>query len=653
MEKVFSRRDFLRVATAGLVGTGTLGILSGCSSDANTSTGTYKPGTYTASAQGMGEVKVTMTFDENSILDVQLDLSNETPGIGQAAKDELIAQILNGQTVQIDGVSGASITSKAVMQAAADCIVQAGGKPVLVSQNQTESSEADWLGPEPQIADSEIANTYNYEVVVIGAGTAGTFAACSAIDEGAKTVLIEKFGADYGGSGIRDTIAAIGSKQQIANNDNPDKFDVISMMYKHSQGYGDHRLYKVWAENSGEAIDWYAEQMAKHGVKILHEVDNHETGEKNEFYDVGHSIQWEGREYSSQFTMKLLLEDYKAKGLEVHYDTEMIKLVKDGNKVTGIIAKTGDKYVKYNASKGVIVCTGGYSNNMDMLRALQPESVKMIGVNYSFPGSSGQGIKACLWAGGVMDETHAGMFFDRSCVKPDATGPDNAALFWMGSQPFLKVDLNGRRFTNESGSYDHILHTAFNLLPEHTYATIWDANYVEDIKRFETHGCSRLCPHTNGTESVFPLEYIVHVMNPELEKQGYIVKADTIEELAQKLNLPVDNFKATVDRYNELYDKQKDEDFGKEAFRLSQLRTPPFYGVRQCGGYFICTLDGIKINTDMNAVDKDGKPIEGLYVAGDCSGGYFHGSYVNLLAGCAAGRSVTFGRLAGRNAARR
>lgn len=654
MTKKYSRRDFLKAAALGAVGTGALGILSGCSTNATTK-GTYTPGTYTATAKGMGDVTVTMTFDENRITDVVLDLSNETEGIGQAAKDQLIAQILDGQSVQIDGVSGASITSKAVMQAAADCITQAGGNPVVVSQGsaEAESTGGDWLGEEPQIADSQITKTYDYEVVVIGAGTAGTFAACSAVDEGAKTVLIEKFGRDFGGSGIRDTLAAIGSKQQIANNTKINKFDVIRLMYNHSQGYGDQRLYKVWADNSGEMMDWYADQMAKHGVKILHEVDNHDTGEKNEFYDVGHSIQWEGREYQSQFSMFLLLDDYKEKGLEVHYETEMIKLVKEGNKVTGIIAKVGDEYVRYNASKGVIVCTGGYSNNMEMLKALQPETVKMIGVNYSFPGSTGQGIKACLWAGGVMDETHAGMIFDRACVKPDATGTENAAWFWMGSQPFLKVDLNGNRFTNESGSYDHILHTAFNLLPEHTYAMIWDANYTKDIERFETHGCSRLYPHANGTESVFPMDYIAHVMNPDLIEQGYIVQADTIEELAEKLNIPPQNLKATVDRYNELYDKQKDEDFGKEPFRLSEIRTAPFYGVRQCGGYFICTMDGIKINTDINAIDKEGKPIEGLYVAGDCSGGYFHGSYVNLLAGAAAGRSATFGRLAGRNAARR
>lgn len=106
-------------------------------------------------------------------------------------------------------------------------------------------------------------------------------------------------------------------------------------------------------------------------------------------------------------------------------------------------------------------------------------------------------------------------------------------------------------------------------------------------------------------------------------------------------------------RYNELADAGEDTDFGKEAFRLSHMATPPFCGVRQHGGYFITTLDGIKIDTNMNVVNAEGEAIEGLYCAGDCSGGYYGNSYVNLLSGDAAGRSVTFGRLAAKNAAAR
>ena len=661
-KKQLSRREFLKGA-AGAAGVAAIGMLAGCGSkDPAPGEGgekIYTPGTYTASAQGMeSAVTVTIKVDETKILEAAVDTAGETEGLGKPVGEKMAQEILEKQSIEVDTVSGATVTSKAAKAALEDCIAQAKGIDVSLLRSeggQEAQGAADWLGTAPEIKDSDVAKPYDTEVLVIGAGTAGVFAACAAVEEGAKTILIEKFGEDYGGSGIRDTIAAIGSKQQIENKDNPDKFDVMTEMYRQSNGYGDQRLYKVWADESGETVDWYAERMAEAGFRFLHEVDDHSHAVRYPIYDVGHSIQFSdlGEDYEGK-TARVLKDYAKNLGLEVHYDTALVELIKEGGKVTGIYAKTGDGYVRYNASKGVIVCTGGYSLNMDMMKALQPESAKMININYSYPGSQGDGIKACLWAGAAMDESHAGMFFDRGGIRPDQVGCDHGdgILFWMGSQPFLKVDLEGKRFTNESGCYDHILHDAFNL-PGMTYAMVWDADYIKDMERFDSHGCSRMFPHANGAEAVWPLEFNEGVFMPMYREQGYVVKADTIEELAEKLGLPVEQFKATVDRYNELYDMQKDEDFGKEPYRLSQLRTAPFEGIRMSGGYFICTLDGIKIDTNMNALDTEGKPIEGLYVAGDCSGGYFDTSYPNLLAGAAAGRSVTFGRRAGRLAAKR
>ena len=202
---------------------------------------------------------------------------------------------------------------------------------------------------------------------------------------------------------------------------------------------------------------------------------------------------------------------------------------------------------------------------------------------------------------------------------------------------------------NEYMPYDLVLHAAASQ-PYHTYCTVWDSKYPEDVEHFATHGCSRLYPHVNGTAPVFPIEYI-EGMNADLQDQGYIVQADTVEELADKLGLPKDTFTATVDRYNELAAKGEDEDYGKEDYRLSTLSKAPFYGVRQSGGYLICTMDGIQIDDNMHAIDQDFKAIPGLYVIGDMSGNYFSGSYPSLMAGAAAGRSATFGRLAGQNAA--
>jgi succinate dehydrogenase/fumarate reductase flavoprotein subunit len=509
-------------------------------------------------------------------------------------------------------------------------------------------SSTDWLGEPAKISPEDVAATIDTEILVVGVGTAGSFAACAAVEEGARTIAIDKL--EGIGNGVRDTLAAYNSKQMQEAGVNVDRFELINTKVRQSTGYGDERLYQVWLEHSGEAIDWYTERLAENGYEFKYEVSA-PTHLNTPHFDVGHSLQWadptDPNIGSFTMTSGFLLDYGKSLGLEVHMGTTMLQLIMEGERVSGIYAEGPDGIIRYNASKGVIVCTGGYAANREMMEALQPGTLDMASVSYFFPACTGDGIKAMLWVGAAMDPVHAGMIFDRGAIPPDSTGLTEGALFWMGSQPFLKVDLDGNRFTNESGPYDFILHTA-NCIKDKTYCTVWDSNFSEDIKRFDTHGCSRLFPYENGALPVMPLDPVVMGMNAELMERGYIVEAQSIEELAEKLNIPVDSFAATVKRYNELADAGKDSDFGKEPHRLSHLNKAPFFGVRQRGGYFIATLDGIKIDTEMRVVNESGLPIDGLYAAGDCSGGYNGISYVNLLAGDAAGRSVTFGRRVGK-----
>lgn len=653
MANEVSRRQFLKSSLATAASAALFGVGLGSTAAKAAAEGRYTPGTYSAVAKGMeSDVTVTMTFDADSITDVQIDVSGETPAIGGRIGETLAQQILAAQSFEVDGVTGASTTGGAIKKAAAACIAQATGSEVVVEDN-SPAANSDWLGEEPEIAEAEITAEYDCDVLVVGAGTSGSFAACAAVEEGAKTILIERFDHDMA-SGIRDTLAACGSKQQQADGDDVDKETAIRHLCNWSQGYTRRSLAKLWADNSGEAIDWFAERLAEGGMDFLHEIDNHELPSNYEFLDVGHSTQYYD-EYYEQLSMDKLFDYAVPKGLQIDYETTMVKLEKDGERVCGLIAKNAaGKYVRYKAAKGVIVATGGYGSNLEMVATLQPWTLEQIGVNYNKSGSKGDGIKACLWAGAVMDTVHSSMIFDRACIKPDETGIPGQSVpggwFWMGSQPFLKVNLKGERFMNEYQPYDYVLHQAA-MQPAHTYATIWDSTYESDIERYATHGCSRLYPHENGTQSVFPMEMIVG-MNAGLEAEGYIVRADTIEELAEKLNLPVETFVKTVERYNELAAKGEDEDFGKEGYRLSTLDSAPFFGTRQCGGYFICTMDGIQIDDNLHAIRADGSPIEGLYVVGDCSGNYFAGSYPNLMAGAAAGRSTTFGRLAGKFAAK-
>ena len=218
-------------------------------------------------------------------------------------------------------------------------------------------------------------------------------------------------------------------------------------------------------------------------------------------------------------------------------------------------------------------------------------------------------------------------------------------MFWMASQPWLKVNKDGRRFMNESGTYENILH-ADEYQKGHCHYTLFDSNWVKYAEQFKMHGCSRLFPFENGADPNISWKVVAEKMLPDLIEKGFVQKADTIEALAEKLGIPPHQLKATVERNNQLAREGVDVDFGKEKHRLSPLDRAPFYGAKNTG-WMLCTMDGIQINTNLNAIDTDGNPIPGLYVIGNDSGGYFANEYPNLATGMACGRTVTFGRLVG------
>ena len=659
--KRISRKGFLRVTAATAMGAATAGALSACINGKETATsaagnaGIYTPGTYTATETGTSAVTVTMTFSDSAIIEVKVDTSKETIELAVESAEQFQEALMAAQSSEIDSVSGATITSNAVKKAAASCIEQAMG---LATEEEEEPVVDDgtpaWLGKEPEIDDSEIVETLDTEVLVVGGGTGGLFAACSAGENGAKTLVIDKLTS----GGVRDDLGAIDSRYQKEWGTKIDKFDYITEMTKIAAGRLDQRLVKLWAEESGEAIDWYGDRLAERGVELWHEAGGDDEGSRYIHFATGHSPRWAGSDdgEGNELDGAKVLTDYALTlGVEFRYNTPMVKLTKEDGRVTGVIAENADgDYIRINASKGVIVCTGGYSMNYDMMEALQPYNLAIVGRNGSIPGCTGDGIKACIWAGGKFDETHSMMMFDRAALKPDAvpgreqTEAGESGFFWMGSQPFLKVNSKGERFFNESGTYEGVLH-ADEFNQDHCHYTIFDSDWTTYIQSFKTHGCSRMFPFPNGADPNMTYQ-VVEGMLPGLIEDGFLFQCDTIAELAEKLGLPADTLEATVERYNELYDKGVDEDFGKESFRLSAIRKPPFYGAKNTG-YILCTMDGIQIDLNMNAVDTNNEPIPGLYVVGNDSGAYFSGTYPNLSTGAACGRTVTFGRRAGRIAA--
>jgi len=188
------------------------------------------------------------------------------------------------------------------------------------------------------------------------------------------------------------------------------------------------------------------------------------------------------------------------------------------------------------------------------------------------------------------------------------------------------------------------------MQPNHTYVDIFDANNKKYCEQFDEVGCCRLFPFDNGALSNRDYDSVWKSMtegDDSLLSNGYLVKADTIEELAEKLNIPSDNLVASVKRYNELCANGVDEDYGKEVNRMTPVDTAPYYGIRTCA-WHLTTLDGCRINTDMQVIREDGTVIEGLYATGDCTGGFFANNYPNLFTGLACGRTMTFGRHIGK-----
>ena len=648
----FSRRKFLRTSLVGGAS-----ITTAALAHAAPASGIYKAGTYSSKAAGIGgDVIVTMTFDTNKITDVVIDASHETPGIGQKAAVELKKALLAGQSAQVDSVSGASITSGAVRKAAAKCIAQAKGEiPIEVVTKETakEEDSGDWLGKAPEIAEKDIAKTVTTDILVIGCGTGGMFAVASAAENGGKVIGIDRFST---GTGIRGDLGAIDSRYQKQAGTKIDKFDYIAMATRYAGGHVKQELIKLWADNSGETINWLGDRLKEHGIDLMNEAGDEGTFVRYKDFATGHSPQ-KVVGNDGKVMNEILYKYAVSKGARFDYSTTMVKLEKKNGRVTGCIVRDGDgKYVRYIAKKGTVVATGGYARNYPMMQALQPWNLRVVSRTGATPGATGSGIKACLWVGAKMDETHCAMKFDRAALKPDQkAGLDTvkagtAKMFWMGSQPWLKVNSFGERFINESGTYENPLH-ADEYNKDHCHYSIFDSNWVPYTKQFKMQGCARIWPFSNGAEPNHMYTEMRDKVLPSLVKDGFAFKADSIEELARKLGLPADQLKKTVDRYNKLAYKGVDEDFGKEKHRLTPVDKPPFYGAKN-SGWLLCTLDGIVINKNLNACDENGDAIPGLYVIGNDSGSYFANEYPNLSTGMACGRTVTFGRVIGRNLAK-
>ena len=663
MNKI-SRKGFLKIAAAAAMSGVTAGALAACNSasgSASTSgaAGQYIPGTYEGTAEGISStVKVTMTFSDSAVTDVVVDTSGETASFGAAAADELREQLLAAGSAEIDGVSGSTITSDAVMKAAKSCYAQAKGEAVVSSVQLPTGDENDWLGKEPDIDEAAITETVDTDILIVGAGNGGMFAAAYAAANGLNFRVIEQ------NANVQDTRHWYGAVDSAAAKEAgepaTDKAKLLSEISRYASGKCDQRVVKTWINESaamhdfmrsiledkygwvcdftsGSEAAWPAEN-AEHNTDYLFPVQEHN-------YMASESASGLPRN-------ELLLQYIQELGYDVDFKTSLAKLEKNSDgRITGIIAQSteDDHFIRYNANQGVLLACGGFPGNPYMMEQLDPLGTSVTTACSYSPADKGYGIRAAVWAGANLDKEAAPMLFDRGIVAPGVDGgyvdsdsafggkafPGKIRQFNPGTQPFLKVNRNGERFANESCPYNDIVYAAAHQ-PGRVYAQICDANILEDAKRFHTIGCS--AQTRNGGE-----KYIQGKMDEAIEA-GALFKCDTLDELADKMGFTgaaKDTFLATVERYNELYDKQNDEDFGKPAYRLSAIRTAPFYGC-WLGASLLTTEQGIAINEKGQALDTNNQPMEGLYITGDMSGSFFANNYPCLMAGVAMGRTLTY-----------
>ncbi|NPD31183.1 FAD-binding protein [Eggerthellaceae bacterium zg-1084] len=513
-----------------------------------------------------------------------------------------------------------------------------------------------WAGADPEVADADIVDTRECDLLIVGAGNGGMAAAAYAASQGVDIIVCEK-GTVVGGT--RHWFAALGTRPFVEKGLTVDRQRLMGEIVRYSSGCCNQDLIRMWMDESNEMFEFVDSIMTPAGAHVV--ADDHEmpggmggTSFYTPPFEHHYVDEKGGRDFEER---NVLFEKYiKERGYEVSFGHDLVKLEGDVEAgVTGALFKLEKGYARVKARKGVLLTTGGYSANSEMLTALSPITVKSVTALGYNQNNMGGGIQAAVRFGAVKDLTSATMIFDRGLVAPGTAAgytkesieagmpqfPGNGQ-FNPGTQPFLKVDMTGRRFCMESAQYDYPAH-AVAQRPGGVYVSVWDANFGEDVQRFHTLGCSAgtrmRVQSVKRDDGTYDLDKF---FKKELE-DGRLQKADTLDELADKLGFAGEhkkNFLASCERYNELYDKGEDEDFFKEGYRLSELRTPPFYGAT-LGGTLLTTLDGVRINGDCQALAPSGNPIPRLYCAGDCSGSVFAGNYPDQLHGFACGRTMT------------
>ena len=683
--KKISRKGFLKVAAAAAMSGVTASALAACNAGSSSSTAAstgeaiYTPGTYTGTAAGIGEVKVTMTFSETAITDVVIDASNETESIGGVAAPTLKDALMAAQSTEIDNISGATITTNAVKKAAASCIEQAMGVHTAGGDTAASSSDEDWLGTEPEIDESKVAKTVDVDVAVVGCGIAGVAACRSVAEDGGLVAAFEKADGPQCRSGeyavINGKVQAKWGRDTWTREQIDDIIDshMVESTYRCKRS-----IMSKWAHNIGDAFDWWVEanpdlyyaettrsaipdeSADNFIIPIFYPLPEHYDWKQERFPCYPTSVEFKPDQH---VTVEANMQKAVDTGnVQTFYGCFVEKLIMDNGRCVGLYARdaaTGE-YIKCNASKGVILSTGDYSQNTKMLKHFCPEvienNIQCLFTNVDVEGNftnQGDGIQLGMWADAQVQQSHAPM------IHHMGGGADLAGVGVMGNAGFLNLDLNGKRFMNEDLPGQQ-LENQIELQKNRESWQIFDSNWPEQLPYmpaahggacyYEDYASEDEGPKNNTTYRNYKSPYQLEAAVAD----GRAVKADTLEELVAKI-YPDDTAAQqtaldSIQRYNELAKAGYDEDFHKPASRMWAVENGPFYADKFTTALLLVCIGGLESDEDCHTFDADRNVIPGLYVAGNIQGNRFATEYPIGLKGVSHSMAMYYGYVAGKNA---
>lgn len=630
MKKIFSASFAILAAAL---------ILIGCGSNAKKMS--YTAGTYTATAQGMnGEVTVSVTFDNSSIKKITIDKHQETVGISDAAIKQIPEQIIKMQSLAVDTVSGASVTSKAILSAVSSAVEQAGGDVDTLKMSKMQAK-----------AGKTVQKTA--DVIVVGGGGAGLSAAIAACQNNAKVILIEKT-ALLGGNTIRagGPYNAVDPERQA--NVQPASEAAMKSLERLLKVSPKNDLHKKYQDQLQKELDAYKAQKPNHlfdclALHILQTYDGGDYAGKIEFIEKmcseslnaaewleSNGLVWRdtivtvpgglwprahvpqnaaGSDYIN--TNKKLAEKM---GVEIILNCKGESLIKKDGRITGVKAvQSNGTQVILNAKKAVVLASGGFAASKEMRKKYNSLLNENLGTTNN-PANTGDGITMAEKANANL----IGMEYIQ-CLplgNPE-TGGLNGWIGGIGVEYYYQVNKSGKRFMAEDGRRDVMTKALLEQPGSFSYVIADSHVTFKDGKNLWGDDVEKLVADKK------------------------IFRADTIEDLAKQIGIDPAVLKQTNDAFNKAVEAGKDNEFGRSLFGQKMDKAPFYASPRMPTVHH--TMGGIEINLDTQVLDKNGNVIPGLYAAGEVTGG-IHGK--NRLGGNALVDIHVFGRIAGTNAAK-